>query len=266
MTRLTSPAPTLRLERSQMRQGAALVAGMDEVGRGALAGPVSVGVCVVDANTRSAPVGLRDSKLISPTVRERLVEPIHRWACAWAVGHAEPEEIDEHGIMAALRLAGRRALTACGVIPDVVILDGKHDWLTDPSTVGLFAALPTDVEDASVCRSVPPVVTVVKGDRTCSSVAAASVLAKVERDGIMVERSAKHPVYGWDVNKGYASAAHRAALGRMGVSEQHRRSWNLGTCPTGVVGSDGAVVPEGQTSVAGCGTLPQRGAQSPDHT
>ena len=102
-------SPTLRHERALLGNGARLVAGMDEVGRGALAGPVSVGVVVVDAATRTAPQGLTDSKLLTAAARESLVPQVRRWGVAWAVGHAGPAEIDAHGIVAALRLAGRRA-------------------------------------------------------------------------------------------------------------------------------------------------------------
>ena len=247
MTRLRSAAPSLRVERLHLRNGCELVAGMDEVGRGALAGPVSVGVVVVRADTRSAPVGLRDSKLLSAQAREALVPPLRRWGLAWGVGHAEPEEIDAYGIMTGLRLAGRRALHRAGVRPDLVVLDGNHDWLTDPARVGLFADLPCDPapdEPAGEAgglppgrrpppdlEPVPPVITVIKGDRTCSSVAAASVLAKVERDTLMVRRHESHPDYGWAINKGYAAPLHRDALLRLGPCGQHRRSWNLGVGP-----------------------------------
>src|SRR5450756_232267 len=135
----TSRKPSLRVERELQRGGHRLVAGMDEVGRGALAGPVSVGVVVIDQACRSAPVGVKDSKLLSHQMRERMVPKIQRWASAYAVGHASPGEIDRYGIMVALRLAGTRALAALPVIPDLVILDGNYDWLTDPErgrTVG----------------------------------------------------------------------------------------------------------------------------------
>ncbi|WP_374929773.1 ribonuclease HII [Kytococcus sedentarius] len=213
--------PTLRTERELLRGGATLVAGMDEVGRGALAGPVSVGVVVVDTAVGTAPMGVRDSKDLTPARREQLVPRLARWGVARGVGHAGPEEIDAHGIMAALRLAGRRALAATGVEVDVVLLDGNHDWLTDPLQSGLFAV-------GGV--STPPVVTRTKADRTCSSVAAASVLAKVERDGIMAELAGAPGcvAYGWERNKGYAASDHRAALGSLGPSVHHRRSWRLG--------------------------------------
>lgn len=221
--------PTLRTERAWQRAGHRLVAGMDEVGRGALAGPVSVGVVVVDEGCRSAPSGVRDSKLLTPSNRVRLVPRIQRWAFGCAVGHAGPEEIDEVGIIAALRLAGRRALAALPVTPDLVILDGNHDWLTPPETVGLLAFAHGPAGDtAAQPLDCVPVTTVVKADLTCSSVAAASVLAKVERDATMVALSQEHPAFGWAVNKGYAAPEHLVALREHGPCEVHRRSWRLG--------------------------------------
>ncbi len=163
---------------------------MDEVGRGALAGPVSVGVVVIDETCRSAPVGVKDSKLLTPLARGRMVRPIQRWARAYAVGHSSPAEIDEIGIMGGLRLAGMRALAsiaAAGVVPDLVILDGNHDWLTPPDELGLLAFAHEGAP------SVPPVTTMIKADMKCSSVAAASVIAKVERDGLMVGARRRPP-------------------------------------------------------------------------
>ncbi|TRW45159.1 ribonuclease HII [Georgenia yuyongxinii] len=211
----------------------ALVAGMDEVGRGALAGPVTVGVAVVTEQTsRRMPPGLADSKLLTPQARQDLVSPVRRWCTGWAVGHADPDEIDELGIIAALRLAGRRALAdlaAAGLSPGVIILDGVHDWLSEPAQGELFAPEPplvrvpgTDLEPV-----VPPVRTQVKADMTSAVVAAASVLAKVERDAIMVDLDAEHPEYCWAANKGYSSAEHIAALREHGACALHRRSWHL---------------------------------------
>lgn len=215
---MTPRKPTLRVERSLQREGYALLAGMDEVGRGALAGPVSVGVVVVDESTRTVPQGVRDSKLLSPQARERMVPKVRRWARAYAVGHASAAEIDELGIMACLRLAGTRALAQLDVVPDLVILDGNHDWLTDPARAGLFAF----GDDGPVT---PPVRTMIKADMRCSSVAAASVLAKVERDGMLVEMAQEHPHYGWAGNKGYSCKEHLDALDEHGPCVQHRRSW-----------------------------------------
>ena len=208
-------APTLRVERTLLRSGHLLLAAVDEVGRGALAGPASVGIVLVDAGVRTAPAGLRDSKLLSPAAREALVPRIRRWALAYAVGHAGPDEVDSVGILGALRLAALRALAALPATPDLVLLDGNHDWLTDPMAGGLFAA------------STPPVRTLVKADLSCSSVAAASVLAKVERDAMMVALHDQHPEYGWALNKGYAAPEHLAALLAGGATVHHRRSWRL---------------------------------------
>ena len=207
--------PDLRLERALLRAGARVVVGMDEVGRGALAGPVTVGAVAVDLSTRSGPRGLADSKQLTPAARERLGPALSRWGVARAVGHASPAEIDGHGIIGALRLAGRRALVALAVPVDVVLLDGSHDWLT--SVPDLF-----DPDDAG-----PRVVMQVGADRRCSAVAAASVLAKLERDAIMTALDAEVPGYGWARNKGYGAAEHVVALVERGACDQHRRSWRL---------------------------------------
>ncbi|GMA31816.1 ribonuclease HII [Litorihabitans aurantiacus] len=221
--------PSLRLERELGLDAGALVAGMDEVGRGALAGPVSVGVCVVGPLTRRQPAGLRDSKLVVATARERLCAPIRRWATACAVGHASPDEIDAVGIIAALRLAGRRALAQVtrevGRAPAVVLLDGNHDWLSTPRD--LFAAADLDGDLDADVEEAPPVHLRIKADLTCASVAAASVLAKVERDALMRAAHERDGRFDWVANKGYAAASHLAALTQHGPSVEHRRSWRL---------------------------------------
>lgn len=219
-TRRGPARPSLRVERTLQREGYAVLVGMDEVGRGALAGPVSVGVCAIDATCRSAPQGVRDSKLLAPAARERLVPRIRRWSLAHAVGHASPQEIDDVGIMVALRLAGERALAQLGLVPDLVLLDGSHDWLTDPAREGLLGLLADGPPG-------PPVRTMVKADLRCSSVAAASVLAKVARDTMMVELADEYAGYGWEHNKGYAAPEHQEALRSLGPSVHHRRSWRL---------------------------------------
>lgn len=229
-----STPPSLRVERSLLRAGHPLVAGMDEVGRGALAGPVSVGIVVVDLSTPTAPVGVRDSKLLTPQAREGLVPALSRWGVDRAVGHAEPEEIDRLGILGALRVAARRALARLTVVPSCLLLDGSHDWFTPPPRQADLWDLLTaddelaDDESGAPEPSVSPlVVTRVKADRTCAAVAAASVLAKVERDAMMVERDLLFPGYGWAANKGYSAPDHVAALGDLGPCDQHRRSWSL---------------------------------------
>ncbi len=230
------PVPDLRHERELLRAGARLVAGMDEVGRGSLAGPVSVGVVVVDLRTAACPAGLADSKLLSARARTQLLPALGRWGRARAVGHASAAEIDAEGIIAALRRAGRRALAAVtarvGAV-DAVLLDGSYDWLS-PRPADLFAGW----EQAPVQREVAPgaaddavdgpvVHLRVKADQSCASVAAASVLAKCERDALMVRLARNHPEYRWDANKGYASPEHLAALAAHGPSPWHRTSWRL---------------------------------------
>lgn len=209
---MTSTVPTLRHERILLRDGARLVIGMDEVGRGAIAGPVAVGLSIVDVDTRTAPEGLKDSKLLAEPRREELQPKVARWARHAAVGLASNERIEQIGIIAALGLAARRAIDAIrdegvDLAGAVVLLDGSHDWLT-PAIEGAI-----------------PVTMKVKADRTCAAVAAASVLAKVHRDRLMIDSDAVHPGYAWTSNKGYASAEHYAGIERVGASPLHRWSW-----------------------------------------
>ncbi|MDR2348534.1 MAG: ribonuclease HII [Bifidobacteriaceae bacterium] len=217
------PTPSLERERALAAAAGPLVAGVDEVGRGALAGPLCVGVVAVSAATAQAPAGLADSKLLSPAARAKLEPVLKAWARCWALGWASPAEIDRHGLTAALRLAGRRALADLAECPDGIVLDGKHDWLTAPAD--LFA---TPAPDPWVLR------VVVKADQTCACVAAAAVLAKVARDRRMVQLAGRHPGYGWDSNKGYGSASHLAAVRALGLTKQHRQSWAIaGARPPG---------------------------------
>ncbi|PRY18600.1 ribonuclease HII [Kineococcus rhizosphaerae] len=241
-TSSSAPAPSLRLERQLLRSGHTLVAGVDEVGRGALAGPVSVGVLVVDATTRTAPPGLRDSKLLTPAAREVLAPKVRRWAVAWAVGHAEPAEIDAVGIVAALRLAGRRALAELPLAPDVVILDGNHDYLSDPREPSLLDDL--DGAPGHPAWGAPVVTTRVKADVTCAAVAGASVLAKTTRDAEMARRHEQFPHYGWAGNKGYSAPDHLEALSVHGSCEQHRRSWRLPGLVVPTPRAEGAPAPQ----------------------
>ncbi len=241
--RSTSRRPPDRALERELLATHRLVGGMDEVGRGSLAGPVSVGLAVVSRATPDAfPAGLADSKLLSPRRREALVGPCRSWLADHAVAHASNEEIDAIGIVGALRLAGRRALAQVGArgnLPGVVVLDGVSDWLSEPAADLLTALEPpagagwAGRADAGVPDGVravragasPPVVMRVKADATCAVVAAASVLAKVERDALM--RALPDPGYDWVHNKGYASPAHVEGLRRLGPSRRHRRTWHL---------------------------------------
>ena len=227
--------PDRELETSLLKDHE-LVGGLDEVGRGALAGPVTVGLAIVSRSTADAfPEGLADSKMLSPARREALVAPCAAWLADHAIAHASPAEIDALGIAAALRLAGRRALAQVrqrGHLPGIIILDGTANWLAQPAG-DLLTALdqpgapaPTgDYGPAIPDDDVPGVVMRVKADAGCAVVAAASVLAKVERDAIM--SALADPGYGWASNKGYASPAHIRGLTALGASDQHRRSWHL---------------------------------------
>ncbi len=219
-----SEAPTLDYERRFRSSGARLLAGVDEVGRGALAGPVSVGIAVVDLQDPTLLADVRDSKLLKVADRERLVPLVRDWSVASAVGHATAPEIDALGIIGALRLAGTRAwlaVLAAGVTPDVVLLDGSHNWLSPAAQASLFDEEPA----GDACEA--PVHTLVKADMQCLSVAAASILAKVERDNLMRDLHGEYPAFGWDVNKGYGTAAHKDALRSDGPTPHHRVSWQL---------------------------------------
>lgn len=232
----------LARERELLGAGARVVAGMDEVGRGALAGPVSVGVCVVDTSTGVCPVGLTDSKVLTARARTEYLPLIDVWALAYAVGSASAAEIDALGIIRALRLAGQRALTevAAAVGPvDVVLLDGSHDWLTEPEP-DLLSFLEAPEVPAPQGYRAPTVHTRVKADLSCASVAAASVVAKCARDAEMTSLAKVHPEYGWVGNKGYGSSQHISALTSLGPSPLHRVSWKLpGVAGAARAGADG---------------------------
>ncbi|WBU39173.1 ribonuclease HII [Homoserinibacter sp. YIM 151385] len=209
---MTVVEPTLDFERERFAGGTPMVIGVDEVGRGAIAGPVAVGVAAILPDCAPMPTGLRDSKLLSEKRREELHPRVMSWTPHIAVGLADNEEVDRIGIIASLGLAGARAfaelrMAGLDTTGALVVLDGSHDWLTP--------ALPLRLS----------IVTRVKADRDLAVVAAASVAAKVHRDRLMAEAHEGMPDYGWAGNKGYASAAHYEAVGRVGASPLHRWSW-----------------------------------------
>lgn len=191
-------SPGLGFERSLWDNGSQVVVGVDEVGRGAWAGPISVGAAVVPSDRRVYKI--RDSKMLTEVEREAMFERVAEWAQAWAVGHASHEECDELGMSAAQRLAARRALAALGVTPDAILVDGNWDFVGGARRI-------------------------IGGDRLSLSVAAASMLAKVTRDRIMRSLAPQFPAYNFEANKGYPCPAHKAALQAWGPSAIHRRSW-----------------------------------------
>lgn len=234
--------PTLDVERALLSAGGTLVA-LDEVGRGALAGPVSVGAVLIDGAVGAPPAGLKDSKLLTALARERLMAPIQAWAAAYAVGHAWPEEIDRWGIMGALRLAAYRAMAALRVPVHAVLLDGNVDYLSPRGVDDTLSATTTGADDVILRWTAPTVTTRVKADRDCAAVAAASVLAKVTRDALMTELDADFPRYGWAANRGYGTAAHAASIAEYGTCRWHRLSWHLpgadGDAAVARMGDDG---------------------------
>jgi ribonuclease HII len=199
----TAPYPTLRLERRMWDEGAEVVCGIDEVGRGSWAGPVTVAAVVPPPEHLR---GVRDSKMLTPEERARCAVRVRDWAVAIGVGHATDRECDELGMTAALRRAARRALAQIaeqGYEPDRIVLDGSYDYI----------GLPNRVE------------TVVKGDVKVLSVAAASVVAKVTRDALMEIEAEHFPAYEFESNRGYPAPVHRFALRAYGPCTIHRQSW-----------------------------------------
>jgi ribonuclease HII len=196
---LKRAAPGLSVERELWDAGCDVVAGIDEVGRGAWAGPLTVAVAILPRDRRVYKV--RDSKMLTEAEREALFERIARWVTAWGVGHASPMECDELGMSEAQRVAARRALDCLDVRPGCVLIDGAWDFVGGETR------------------------RIVKGDATCLSIAAASILAKVTRDRIMRAEAEHYPHWWFDSNKGYPGPRHTAALQWYGPSAIHRRSW-----------------------------------------
>ena len=195
-------APTRRIEQELWAAGYETIVGIDEVGRGAWAGPLMVGAAILPPDKRV--LGVRDSKLLTEADRERPFDRIAAWCIAWSVGSASQEECDELGMAAAQRLACRRAVDGLGVAPDVAVSDGTWDF---------------------VSPTVRRVEMRVKADRHCLSVAAASILAKVVRDREMRRLAESYPNWSFDTNKGYPCPVHKAALQGFGPSAIHRRTW-----------------------------------------
>ncbi len=195
--------PSLDLERELLEKHDVVI-GIDEVGRGALAGPVASGAFFLTADMLSGmPASLRDSKLIPEAKRSVLAQEVANWGEA-RVGITQAEVVDQKGIMPALRLAVSQTLNDIGFANPVILLDGSQNFLSE---VGI------------------PVVLRTKADRDCGSVAAAAISAKVARDRLMVELAKIYPGFGWEENKGYASEKHIAAIRELGPVSEHRKSW-----------------------------------------
>src|SRR6266436_4650043 len=188
------------LENWLRRVGFVYVAGTDEVGRGCLAGPVVAAAVVLHPDRHIA--GVADSKAVPRAERERLCDEIQRSAIAWAVAVAEPDEIDRINIHQASLRAMQRAILALAPLPDMVLVDAFR------------------VPDLPMAQR-----GVLHGDRRCSAIAAASIVAKVTRDRQMRDLHSRDPRYGFDRHKGYATADHLSAVARFGYSEVHRRSF-----------------------------------------
>ncbi|NND70308.1 MAG: ribonuclease HII [Rhodothermales bacterium] len=195
--------PDLTIEAALIDSGYQWVAGADEAGRGCLAGPVVAAAVILDANVDLATV--RDSKVVPEDERDELASIIKQRAAAWAVAFCSPGEIDSLNILWASMKAMSRAVAELAIRPSYVLADGNH--------VSPDEMIPWEP--------------VIKGDNRSLSIAAASILAKVERDRIMREHSVTYPDYGWDTNFGYPTQHHYDALARHGATPLHRRSFRL---------------------------------------
>lgn len=199
--------PDLLLEQNLWDGGFESIAGLDEAGRGALAGPVTVAAVILrreDAHLTSTLSGVRDSKLMTPGQRSRWADTIKETAKAWSLGWASAEEIDSLGIAASTRLAAERAIEELPLLPDFLLTD----FHLKPDTEIPFTSL-------------------VKGDQKSLTIACASVLAKTARDALMREMDEQYIGYGFSKHKGYGTASHRAAIERLGHSSIHRNTFQF---------------------------------------
>lgn len=195
------PTPTFEYEEQYWQQGITSLAGIDEVGMGALAGPVVAAAVIFPEGCTIE--GLKDSKQLSAKKRESLVSDIKEQALAWAIAEASVEEIEKINIRQASHLAMKRSIENLDTTPDLLLIDGN------PAQI--HSNIPTS--------------NIIKGDSISCSIAAASILAKVYRDNIMVEIAQELPAYQFDSHKGYASKAHKEALETYGVTPYHRRGY-----------------------------------------
>jgi ribonuclease HII len=222
--RIRRPSGYLKLERKLWGRGLVHVAGVDEAGRGPLAGPVFAAAVVLPPGLLLR--GIDDSKLLRRAIRERLASKIQRRATAWAVAAASTREVDRLNILRASHLAMRRSLARLGLEPEHVVVDGLA------------------VPDLAPCCT-----PVVDGDRLVHAVACASILAKVYRDRLMRRLSGRYPGYGWETNVGYATREHRDAIAELGITPHHRLSFQPNQLALDLFGDeDGAVRAEPRTA------------------
>lgn len=196
--------PTLKIEQSLWKKGVRFVCGLDEVGRGSFAGPVVVGAVVFEEGC-TIPEGIADSKLLKPKTREKLAKAIKECALAWAVCEVGVAVINKAGIGQATQMAFRKVVKNLRVYPDFILIDAfsiKH----------LNKKRQQAVKD---------------GDKVCVSISAASIIAKVHRDSLMVKMGIKYPEYGFGVHKGYGTKIHQEAIKKYGLTKVHRTSFNL---------------------------------------
>lgn len=200
MTTVKEKTDLYEIENALRQKGLTLICGVDEAGRGPLVGPVSAGAVILPQGLIIE--GLNDSKKLTEKKREALYEIITKEAVSWSVGLATPQEIDEINILQATYLAMRRAVMGLSCIPDYALVDGNRDPLL---------SLPT--------------ATIVKGDGKAACIAAASVLAKVTRDHLLIELDAEYPQYGFAKHKGYPTKEHYEAIAQHGITCEHRLSF-----------------------------------------
>lgn len=259
--------PSLKYERNLLKNGYDWVVGLDEVGRGSLAGPVMVGAAIIgfkqvarnaceDSSSKPSvdcleetedniPAGLADSKLLTERKREALYDPLKKWCSAYAVGSCTNHDIDDWGIEYALGIAALRAISSAQENLITTFSKNNSDIksssknIKNTKNIKMAAILDgpydyiskvSNTFDATILPISIDVQTLVKADRQCASVAAAAVIAKVTRDHMMVDYASleKYALYDWDHNKGYGSKAHRQAIAEYGPSDLHRISWHLG--------------------------------------
>jgi ribonuclease HII len=202
-----SLSPTFDIERDLLKSGYSAIAGVDEAGRGALAGPLAVGMVIYEKSMILSAgemlAEINDSKKMSPRKRERLRNWIHRNSLLSSVMLVNHRVIDDHNINGATRIAIERLLDRVNVPPDIIIMDGNFDF-----SVGI------------------PFKPVLKGDSRSISIASASILAKVARDDVLDRLDLLYPDYGFGMNKGYGTRSHRESIYRQGFSSVHRKSYN----------------------------------------